>query len=248
MKIRFVLLCMILAICTSTVYAQKFQEAGDSWITKWWGMDLVRNQGGFAASAGRDFIDEGTKSKVTDATASTPEGLKRLFDLKTVNLDKQHGDKKNNGELEWKVVTIVPNDGMNMSSSHGEVDLSNIEWYGIIVIASPTDRTTTMHPAHDDHAHIWLNGEKVYDNPTWTGGATTVTRPTKVTLKKGENILLFRCGESGGSDYINLHFEKADNDLKILPTTNDEFEKHIKSLSVEPGGKLTTTWADIKVN
>jgi hypothetical protein len=67
-----------------------------------------------------------------------------------------------------------------------------------------------------------------------------------VTLNAGENILLFRCGESGGDDYINLHFDAADKDLKIVPTTDDKFFEVIKSLPVEPAGKLATTWGDIK--
>ncbi len=75
----------------------------------------------------------------------------------------------------------------------------------------------------DDYAHIWLNGVKVYDNDVWTGGATTVTNPTDVNLGQGQNVLLFRCGEGGGSDYFNLHFEPVDADLEILPTM-DEWE------------------------
>jgi hypothetical protein len=102
-----------------------------------------------------------------------------------------------------------------------------------------------MHPTHDDYAHIWINGEKVYDNPEWTTGATIVTHPTKVTLDKGQNILLFRCGDSGGDHYINLHFEATDNDLKILPTTDDKFFEYV-SMPVEPAGKLAKTWGNIK--
>jgi len=241
MKTRLLLFCTILIVCADVAFAQKYQPAGDAWIEHWWGMDLVRNTGGFNASATHDWIAEGTGDKVTDASASTPKGLAKLRDLKTVNLPKNNG-----GELNWDIVTINTNDGNNMSTSHGEADLSNIEWYGIIVIKSPNKRATTMHPAHDDYGHIWLNGEKVYNNPQWTGGVRTVTQPTKITLNKGENILLFRCGESGGSDYVNLHFEKADSDLKILPTTDGKFFKYIRFLSVEPSGKLAKTWGDIK--
>ena len=203
-------------------------------------MDLIINNGGFAASANRDWLDEGTKGKITDETITTPKGLQALQGIKSVNLEKQNG-----GELKWDIVTINTNDGNNMSTSHGLAAQDNIEWYGIIVIKSPNNRTTTMHPSHDDHAHIWLNGEKVYNNPQWTGGVRTVTTPTDVDLKRGENILLFRCGESGGSDYVNLHFDGADKDLKILPTTDGKFFEHT-TLSVGPSGKLATTWGDIK--
>jgi hypothetical protein len=203
-------------------------------------MDLVTNTGGHDASAAHDWLDEGTDGAITDESSSTAAGLQALQKIGVVNL------KDNGGELGWQVLTIVPENSRNVSVSHGEVDLTNVEWYGIIVIGSPDARTTTMHPAHDDYGHIWLNGEKVYDNPTWTGGATTVTMPTDVNLLKGENVLLFRCGESGGDDYINLHFEAADGDLEILPTMDDEFFKYVQSLAVDPAGKQAETWGGIK--
>ena len=89
------------------------------------------------------------------------------------------------------------------------------------MIESPDDRQTTMYPAHDDYAQIWINGDKVYDNPNWTGAPTTVTDPTEVSLNKGSNVLLFRCGEGGGNDYFNLHFSPSDDDLEIYPSPND---------------------------
>ncbi|HIE25975.1 TPA: hypothetical protein EYP66_01660 [Candidatus Poribacteria bacterium] len=240
MRIKFLLFSTVLIVCAGAVFAQKYQPAGDAWITKWWGMDLVTNTGGFNASAAHDWLSEGTGGKITDASVTTSNGLKILKEIKSVNL------KNNGGELKWDIVTINPNDGNNMSTSHGLADQSNIEWYGIIVIKSPNNRKTKIHPAHDDYGHIWLNGEKVYNNPDWTTGATIVTRPTEITLKKGDNILLFRCGESGGSDYVNLHFEATDTDLKILPTTDGKFFQHVTSLPIEPPGKLASTWGDIK--
>jgi hypothetical protein len=239
MKKQLLLACTMLVVCTSIAFAQKFQPAGEEWITKWYGMDLVVNTGGFAVSATHDWLKEGTNGKITDASVTTEKGLKALQGIKSVNL------KDNGGDLKWGIVTIDTNNGNNMSTSHGKGDETNIEWYGIIVIKSPDKRETTMFPAHDDYAHIWLNGEKVYNNPDWTGAVKTVTRPTKVTLNRGDNILLFRCGESGGSDYINLHFNPTDKDLKIAPTTDDKFFE-VTTLPVEPAGKLATTWGDIK--
>ncbi len=246
MKRSLVLTSIMLFTLGSIALAIDYQPAGDEWITKWYSLDLVTTTGGFNASAAHDWLAEGTGDKITQEDVSTIKGLQKLLQVDTVNLPDHGAFSNPKGELKWSVVTIDPNDGNNMSSSHGQADLSDIEWYGIIVIESPNDRTTTMHPAHDDYAHIWLNGEKVYDNPNWTGGVTIVTTPTEVNLNKGENVLLFRCGESGGSDYINLHFENSDGDLKILPTMDDKFWRYIKSLSVEPTGKLAITWADIK--
>ena len=102
-----------------------------------------------------------------------------------------------------------------------------------------------MHPAHDDHAQIWLNGEQVYNNSAWTGGVRTVTTPTEVEFVKGDNVLLFKCGESGGSAYVNLHFENSESDMDIVPTEDGEFWKHA-GLAVEAKDKVATSWGDLK--
>jgi len=217
-------------ICAGVVFAQDFQPAGDEWITKWWALDeLIINTGGFAESANHDWLDEGTDGEITDASVTTMDGLLLTEDI-VVRLPA------NGGNMFWKVITTQLNTDYNMSIAYGKVDETNIETYAIIVIDSPDARTTTMYPAHDDYAHIWLNGQKVYDNDQWTGGAMVVTTPTDVKLGKGQNILLFRCGESGGGDYFNLHFERDDDDLEILPTMDDEFLEHVRpGLAVEPG-------------
>ncbi len=239
-SIYFLLFYVALSAFLCEVWAQKFQPAGEDWIEYWYGMDLVKNNGGFNASAKIDWLAEGTNKKLKDAEVTTPGGLRKLKSLKSVKLPK------NGGDLKWDVIKINTNDDKNMSTSHGEGDLSNIEWYGLIVIKSKSARTTKIHPAHDDYAHIWLNGEKVFDNSQWTGGARIVKNPTKVKLKKGDNILLFRCGESGGADYVNLHFEKTDSDLKILPTTDKKFFQHVQALAVKAENKLATIWAEVK--
>lgn len=215
--------------------AQKYQPAGDAWITKWWSLGLVTQTGGFPASAKVDYLKDGTGGKYTHESASTMQGLPGAN--VTVDLPK------NGGALKWKVVTIKPDDDKNMSTSWGKVDESNITWHGIIVIKSPAAKNTKMHVAHDDHAQLWLNGKLVYDDPNWTTAAKA-TRPKDISLAKGDNALLFKCGESGGADYVNLHFEKGDTDLQILPTTDDQFLQHLTP--VEPKGKVAITWGSIK--
>ena len=110
-----------------------------------------------------------------------------------------------------------------------------------------------MSPAHDDHAQIWINGEKWYNNSAWTGGAETVDYNIEVQLQKGANVVLYRCGESGGDAYMNLHFD--DDTHKAVDIYPDKardqksfFDEVAGVLSVDPVGKLTTTWADIKRN
>ena len=209
------------------------------WIEKWWGLDLVTETGGFEDSAGIDYLSEGSGGAISNASVSTRDGAG-----KTANIIIK--SESNGALLGWSIVTIDVGDQFNISSSHG-LDgnvIRDVTWHGIIAIISPDDRTTTMHPAHDDHAQIWLNGEKIYDNPTWTGGAQVVTTPTEIQLKKGENFLHYKCGESGGADYVNLHFEPTDIDLLIAPTKDNLFLNVLTP--VEPKGKLATQWADIK--
>lgn len=241
MKMKFSVLSVCMAIAFLSVatfaFAQNYQPAGDKWIVKWWGPGLVIKTGGFANSAKIDYMSEGTGGKLTNASVSTPQGVGRTKNT-PLNL------ASNGGALPWKVITIDPKDQNNMSTSHGLKDQTDVTWHGVIAIISPNDRKTKIHPAHDDHAEIWLNGDKVYDNPAWTGAVEKVTKPTDVQLKKGENYLHFKCGESGGADYVNLHFEAGDADLKVAPTTDDKFLEVLTA--VEAKGKLTTTWGSIK--
>jgi hypothetical protein len=247
MKLKLKFLNLWICVLTLTVgvaylaTAQQYQPAGDAWIAKWWMLSgLITTTGGFAESANHDWLDEGSGGALTQESVSTMAGLPKT---KTAVVSLPD----NGGDLTWKVLTIDPANGNNMSVVYGLADETNVDTYAIIVIDSPTARTTTMHPAHDDYAHIWINGTKVYDNPNWTGGTQTVTTPTEVDLNKGANVLLYRCGESGGSDYFNLHFEPTDADLKITPTLDDKFFEVIGGgTAVEPGGKLSTTWGNIK--
>lgn len=237
MRLKLIFIVCLTFVFASFAIAQEYQPAGDAWITKWWMLDKqVINTGGFEVSAETDWLSEGTGGRVTQESVSTVVGVGQAKG--TVNLPD------NGGAMGWTVLTIDPEDGNNMSTIYGGADDTDFDTYAIIVVISPDARGTILHPAHDDYGHIWLNGVKVYDNPTWTGGATTVTTPTDVDLMAGENVLLYRCGESGGSDYFNLHFEASDTDLKIVPTMNDEFFDVLTP--VDPKGKVGGTWGGIK--
>ena len=208
-----------------------------AWIGKWWGLDLVTNTGGFGNSATIDYLAEGSEGFISNASVSTRDGAGNT--AKTiVNLPD------NGGALAWSIVDINTEDQLNMSTSHGIPDGRDITWHGLIVVISPDARTTTMYPAHDDYAQIWLNGEQVYDNSRWTGGVREVHTPTEIQFQKGENFLHFKCGESGGADYVNLRFTGDDRDLLIAPTMDNLFLDVLTP--VEPQGKLAVRWADLK--
>ena len=185
--IAFVCIVMI----SPMAFAQNWQPAGDNWISKWWGLDLVTDTGGFATSATIDYLAEGTSGLISNASVSTRDGAG-----KTANAIVSLPD--NGGSLAWSIVDINTEDQLNLSTSHGLADGGDITWHGLIAVISPDDRTTVMHPAHDDYAQIWINGEQIYDNSAWTGGVREVTTPTEIQFKKGENFLHYKCGESGG--------------------------------------------------
>ncbi|MCG9131745.1 hypothetical protein J5I95_08695 [Candidatus Poribacteria bacterium] len=221
------------------------QSDNKNWITKWYGPDgNYENNGGFQASAPKDFIDEGSGGKLTQPKLSTVAGLNLT---KTVDMEWKGG---NGGTRQWTVFELDPANPSNMNRD-GPVD--NIDTYGMIVIHSPAARKAVMSPAHDDHAQIWINGEKWYNNSRWTGGAQTILHNVEVDLKKGANVLLYRVGESGGDAYINLHFDdKTHKESKIYPDKSKDqksfFQEVAGVLDVQPAGKLTTIWADIKRN
>ena len=212
------------------------------WITKWYGPDgNYTDNGGFPTSAKLDLVSEGTGGEITDATLSTIAGL-----LLTKDFDVEWGDD-HGGTRGWTVFDM-PAVGNNMDRG-GPVDF--YDTYAVIVIDAPTDLTSIMSPAHDDHAQIWINGEKWYNNSRWTGGATSVSHNVEVKLQKGANVLLYRCGESGGGAYLNLHFDDATHEaVTIYPkdaTDQQSFLDEVAAVApVEATGKLTTTWADIR--
>ena len=229
------LVCIVMI--SPMAFAQNWQPAGDNWIGKWWGLDLVTDTGGFNTSATIDYLAEGSGGLISNASVSTRDGAG-----KTANAIVSLPD--NGGSLAWSIVDINTEDQLNMSTSHGLADGRDITWHGLIVVISPNERTTVMHPAHDDYAQIWINGEQVYDNSAWTGGVREVTTPTEIQFKKGENFLHYKCGESGGADYVNLRFEPTDTDLLIAPTKDNLFLDVLTP--VEPQGKLAVRWADLK--
>lgn len=214
-----------------------------TWITKWYGPEgNYENNGGFQGSAPKDLIDMGTNGKLTQPKLSTIEGLKLTQTVKMA------WDKKNGGTREWTVFELeVAND--NNMNRDGPGD--NIDTYAMVVIKAPKDMKAVMSPAHDDYAQIWINGEKWYNDSTWTGGAQIVDYNIEVDLQKGGNVVLYRVGESGGAAYLNLHFD--DNTHKVCDfypdKSNDQksfFAEAAGALAVEPYGKLTTVWGDLK--
>ena len=152
------------------------------------------------------------------------------------------------------VVSFEPGEagGRNMSSRYGLPCQNNFDTYQIIVIDAPGDMKAVMSPSQDDHAQIWINGAKWFNDDRWTGHPTEVDFDVEVTLQKGANVLSFRCGEGGGHDYANLHFDDATmGKVKIYPKAGQSkaaFLGDIGNLgtAVSPLDKTPSVWGDIK--
>ena len=215
-----------------------------TWIRKWYGPDGNYTNNGNEPNHRNELIDLGTNGKLTEVELSTIDGLlKTKNEVKEIQWDGAHG-----GTRAWTVYELDPTNSNNMNRG-GPAD--SIDIYGLIVLDAPRAMTSVMSPAHDNYGQIWINGDKWYNHPTWTGGVQQVHYNVEVSLQKGANVLLYRVTEGGGGAYMNLHFDDATHEtVDIYPdkaTDKASFFSEIEGvLPVEPRGKITTTWADIK--
>ncbi|MAP91901.1 hypothetical protein CMK15_10135 [Candidatus Poribacteria bacterium] len=216
------------------------------WITKWYMPGRYMNNGGFATSGPIDVVKDASGGALTQESLSTVDGL-----MKTQTTKLDFG-ADNGGADDWTVKEIDPTDGNNMSTIYDGADDSDFDTWAIIVIESPKDHVAVMSPAHDDFAQIWVNGDKYWNDSAWTGGATKVNYDVPINLNEGANVLLYRCGESGGSDYFNLHLDDTTmSAVSIFPkdsTDQDSFFKEISSIvtAVDSKSKLPVFWGAVK--
>ena len=96
----------------------------------------------------------------------------------------------------WRSVKPVDPRGqldLGRTYSHGD----DLAAYGYAEIQSPADRPAQMAVGSDDTLTVWLNGKEVYKFSDQRGFAHEQAR-FDVTLKKGTNRVLIRCGNRGG--------------------------------------------------
>ena len=216
------------------------------WITKWYMPGRYMNNGGFATSGPIDVVKDASGGALTQESLSTVDGL-----MKTQTTKLDFG-ADNGGADDWTVKEIDPTDGNNMSTIYDGADDSDFDTWAIVVIESPKDHVAVMSPAHDDFAQIRVNGDKYWNDSAWTGGATKVNYDVPINLNEGANVLLYRCGESGGSDYFNLHLDDTTmSAVSIFPkdsTDQDSFFKEISSIvtAVDSKSKLPVFWGAVK--
>ena len=123
---------LALSLVVSGAVAQDWQTTGaDAWIEGWLGLEIIENNGGFAASGLIDFISEGPGGSHTHETVSTQSGVRATQSM-VVSLADYGGDHT------WMPITIDTTDGDNMNTSWGlDPGADNTEWHGIIIAASP---------------------------------------------------------------------------------------------------------------
>lgn len=170
-----------------------------NWITRWYGPDgNYENNGGAEVSAPKDLIKEGTWDLLTQGDLSTLEGL-QLTELAELWWADDNG-----GTREWTVFELDVDDPHNMNRDGPS---NNMDIYALVVIDAPKDMKAVMSPAHDDHAQIWINGEKWYNNALGTREVKQVDYNIEVELQRGINVLVYRCSQSDVHAYMNLHFD-----------------------------------------
>jgi len=152
----------------------------------------------------------------------------------------KEGDKF--GKLVWTKGKISPTGGDNINGTITEIglgagDINNTVSYAYINVVSPSERKTFIHTGSDDSLKVWVNGEVVVRKAV-DRGASDFQEWTLVTLKKGNNPMLVRVGECGGGWSMFVGFSKDDKDL--------EYNLSLPNIAVEPAGKLSSTWGEIK--
>ena len=143
------------------------------------------------------------------------------------------------GDLEWTVGEISETGGNNVNDLVNEIglgsgDVNDHSVYGLIILDAPEDQSgVPMKVGSDDSIKVWFNGEVVHTNAI-NRGAGDFQDDFKVNLVAGANVLLVKVSERGGgwSMFVGVG--------GTWDVRQDVF------VSVEPAGKLFTTWGSLK--
>ena len=142
------------------------------------------------------------------------------------------------GDLAWTVGEIADTGGNNVNDlvneiGLGEGDVNDHSSYALIILNADGDQSgVPAKVGSDDSVKVWLNGEVVHTNAV-NRGAGDFQDDFKVDLVDGPNVLLVKVSERGGGWSM---FAGVGGVWSI----GDTF------VSVEPTGKLFTTWGSLK--
>lgn len=143
------------------------------------------------------------------------------------------------GDLAWTIGEIADTGGNNVNDlvneiGLGEGDVNDHSSYALIILNAPEAQDgVPAKVGSDDSVKVWFNGEVVHTNAV-NRGAGDFQDDFKVDLRAGANILLVKVSERGGGWSM---FAGVGGVWDILPN---------QFVSVEPAGKLFSTWGSLK--
>ena len=143
------------------------------------------------------------------------------------------------GDLAWTIGEISDTGGNNVNDlvneiGLGEGDVNDHSSYALIILNAPEAQDgVPAKVGSDDSVKVWLNGEVVHTNAV-NRGAGDFQDDFKVNLVAGPNVLLVKVSERGGGWSM---FAGVGGVWDILPN---------QFVSVEPTGKLFSTWGSLK--
>ncbi len=194
----------------------------------WMVAKTAANQGG-QNSTDIDSLDVASDGKVTED--------------RVAKNGAREGDKV--GEYEWTAASLA-NDG-NINTLVNTLDgfprgddnaLNDITSYALVILkTNKAQKGVAMGVSSDDSVKVWLNGEVVHTNARnrGRGDANSFQDNLNVDLKNGNNLFMIKVSERGGG--WGMHFGVGgDYDVSDVDGV----------FPVEPTGKITTQWAQIK--
>ena len=180
------------------------------------------NQGG-AASTDIDSLAEASGGDVTEEMVATHGAME--------------GDAV--GDLEWTIGEISETGGNNVNDlvneiGLGEGDVNDHSSYALIILDAPEAQDgVPAKVGSDDSVKVWLNGEVVHTNAV-NRGAGDFQDDFKVNLIAGKNVLLVKVSERGGG-------------WSMFAGVGGVWDIYTGGfVSVEPAGKLFSTWGSLK--
>ena len=121
-------------------------------------------------------------------------------------------------ELSWREYNLP---GINIDAFlDPERDINRSYAYAHTVVKSDRERDAVIAAGFDDSAKIWVNGEEVY-NEQRTGGCTLDAFKIPIQLKQGDNVIVFRIDEGGGSWEMVARIIPAELDEPLLTVQCD---------------------------
>ena len=143
------------------------------------------------------------------------------------------------GDLAWTIGEIADTGGNNANDlvnelGLGEGDVNDHSIYGLVILDAPEAQDgVPAKVGSDDSVKVWFNGDVVHTNAV-NRGAGDFQDDFTVDLVAGKNVLLVKVSERGGG-------------WSLFAGVGGTWDIYTGGfVSVEPAGKLFTTWGSLK--